>query len=142
MGLLSILTGGVSKKYEAVQKLANQLSIEEAVYCYSLSLIQLRVYLDDPFDPSYSQINKTAYVEAIVALYERLRGTDPWFSMNKGAFRIALTKRVLPDMRGEGPSAIRKKLGEFEYHGQSCDWSMEDEERLGWKVIQMHEVGP
>jgi len=141
VGLLSILTGGTSKKYEAVQELANQLSVEEAVYCYSLSLTQLRIYLEDPFDPSYSRFNKTAYVEATVALYERLRGTDPWFSMNKGAFRLALTKGVLPNMRGQS-SAIRRKLGEFDYHGPSRDWSNEDLERLGWEVIQMHKVGP
>ena len=104
MGLLSILTGGISRKYEAVQELADALSIEDAVYCYTLSLVKLCYYLDDPFDPSASRYNKTAYVEIVVALYERLRGSDPWFSMNKGSFRMALTKAVLPNMAGKGGS--------------------------------------
>ena len=80
MGLLSILTGGVSKKYEAVQQLANQLTEEEAMHCFNLAHMQLCMYLDDPLSPG--SYNKTAYVEAVVALYERLRGADPWFSMN------------------------------------------------------------
>ena len=140
--LLSILTGGVSRKYEAVQEIANQFSIEEAKHCYALALTQLCIYLDDPFDPSYSSVNKTAYIEAVVASYERLRETDPWFSMNKGSFRMALTTAVLVDMRGQGSSAIRRKLGEFDFHGDDQEWTNEDEERLGWQVIEMHEVGP
>ena len=142
MGLLSILTGGISKKYEAVQELANSLSIEEAVYCYSLSLGHLCMYLDDPLDPSNSQISKTAYVEVIVALYERLRGSDPWFGMSKGSFRMALTKAVLQNSAGQGSFAIRSQLGKFDYQGNDREWSNADQDRLGWHVIDMQETGP
>lgn len=141
MGLLSILTGGISEKYEAVQQLANALADDEAARCYSIALGQLCIYLDNPFDPS-AMYNKTAYVEAVVALYERLRGSDSWFSMNKGSFRLQLTKSVLSNFTGKSPPTIRRLLDEYDFEGDDRDWSSEDSERLGWHVQEMLAAGP
>jgi len=142
MGLLSILTGGVSKKYEAVQGLANELSQKDAAYCYDIAFMGLCHYLDAPFELGHSSRNKTAYVEPLVALHERLRGFDPWFSRSKGQFRMDLVRAVLRDFRGEGVFAIAKTLGEFGFNGKSPDLSFSDKARLGYHVEQMVEVGP
>jgi len=142
MGLFSLLTGGVREKYEAVQQLANQLSPDEAVYCHSIALMQLSTYLENPSDPSASIYSRAAYVEAVVALYERLQGTDPWFSTNKGVNRVALTKAVLRDFSGQYSTEIRGQLRKFDFDGGDREWSMSDEERLGWHIQEMLSAGP
>jgi hypothetical protein len=100
-------------------------------------------YLDDPFEMPNSRFNKTAYVEVLVSLHERLRGFDPWFSRNKGQFRMDLVRAVLRDFSGQGLFTVAKKLGEFNFVQPSPPKvSLDREEQLGQHVMIMLQEGP
>jgi hypothetical protein len=143
VGLLSFLTGGISEKYAAVQALANQISQKEAAHCYGFGFMLLCGYLDDPFDMANSRFNKTAYVEVLVSLHERLRGFDPWFSRNKGQFRMDLVRAILRDFSGQGVFTVANNLREFNFIAVAPQQLNKDREaELSDHVMLMLSEGP
>ena len=149
MGLFNMLTGGIRDKYKAVQDLADQLGVEEAKYCYKAAHTKLLAYLVDPGTYSgtygtYGTYGRAGFVEVVVALHERLLGSDPWFHKNKGLFRIALTKVSLSSSVGAGGgyAELSKLMDEFLYTGNVQEFSQEDTERLEMHIQDMLAAGP